>query len=162
MCQRACHNASLSLHFYSSSATLTFLSNSAAISLGLERELVAVDFELAFLADEDRAARGPLVENEVQFQAVGIAHPYLAVRARGNRPRFDRAGSVHAQGPLNLVDPMGAPVGHFAAGQVPAASHPPELYGRHAAWFSHMSQSRPLGTGWAGNGCLGEGRDRCS
>ena len=46
------------------------------------------------------------------------------VRLRvGDGPEFDGAGVVGAEGPLDLVHAVGAPIGHFAAGVV-APLHP--------------------------------------
>ena len=84
MCQRACQRASLSLHFRSSSATFELFAQLVGDLGRIGAELVAIDFELPFLADEDRATHRavPLLQHEVDLDAVRIAHGHLAVRAR--------------------------------------------------------------------------------
>ncbi len=85
---------------------------------------VAIDFHLAFGADEDGAAHRAAFALETHRRAVGVSHRDDAVRAVG--PELGRAGVVFAERPLDLIDAVRTPVGHLAAGVV-APLHPGEL-----------------------------------
>jgi len=76
---------------------------------------VSVDEDFAFFADEEGATSGSFV---VEFDecAVGVAEDHVAVFVIAFGPDFGRACVVGAEGPLDDVESVGAPSGHFAAG----------------------------------------------